>query len=255
MIRNNKILPSIPSNFALSKRSFIIIPPVSITHEELAGAYHLLNKSGDEEITGPGTKVSTTRVLLLVDRSGSMIPFQRMNEEFCKAIQQLGKQEQVTIYYFHNVPSEDYDEIKLMLASSANQPLPSLDTLLTKIEPLTEGYLYSDQDLLSPEPLSIVLQEHAVGSTILLVSDAGAGSSRYNVLRLFTSVAFLKAISSYTLHYVWLNPLSEDYWHNRNNTAAYIAHYVPMFSLNRDGIYQAFNALLGQSKKREEKLL
>ena len=255
MIRNNKFLPSIPSNFALSKRSFIIIPPVSITPEELSGAYHLLRKSEDEEITRPNSKVSTTRILLLVDRSGSMIPARRIIEEFCKAIQQLGKQEQVTIYFFHNAPTEDYDEIKLMLASSANQLLPSLDTLLAKIEPLTEGYLYSDPDLLSPEPLSKVLQEHAVGSNILLVSDAGAGSSRNNILRFFTSVAFLKAISSYTLHYVWLNPLPEDYWHDKNNTAAHIAHYVPMFSLNRDGIYQAFSALIGQSQKREERLL
>src|SRR5260221_11543769 len=101
-----KVLPSIPSNFELSKRSFVIIPPVSITHEEIADAYQLLYRFEHEEEIKPNSVVGTRRTLLLVDRLGSMSPFHRITEEFCRAIQQLGKHPYVSIYYYHNLPIE-----------------------------------------------------------------------------------------------------------------------------------------------------
>src|SRR6266699_3291201 len=81
-MQNIKILPAILSNYEVSKRSFVITSPMFITSEELAKSYHLLCKTEHEEGTKPDSKVSTTRILLLVDRQGSMTPFHHMSEDF-----------------------------------------------------------------------------------------------------------------------------------------------------------------------------
>ena len=82
------------------------------------------------------------------------------------------------------------------------------------------------------------------------MSDGGAARQHYNVLRLLDTLAFLKALRIYTSTVIWLNPLPpretqiSDYW--VNTTAAQIARHIPMFPLNRRGLYQAINVLRGQ---------
>ena len=50
------------------------------------------------------------RLLLLVDRQGSMDPFHQFCDEVCIAIQQAGRLEETALYYFHNVPAEGADD-------------------------------------------------------------------------------------------------------------------------------------------------
>jgi len=117
---------------------------------------------------------------------------------------------------------------------------------------LAEGFVYADAALLSPEPLSDVLQSYAAGAAVVLLSDAGAARNRYRISRLLDTIAFMKALRSYTSHYVWLNPLPKRYW--LNNTATQIARHVPMFPLEREGIQQAVNVLRGQQRIIEKPL-
>jgi hypothetical protein len=184
---------------------------------------------------------NVARLLLLVDRQGSMTAFHRFCEEVCKAIQQAGRLEETAIYYFHNVPAEGADE--QVLEPLGDELFPVLDSILPQITPLKTGYLYEDSDLLSPIGLEEVLQKHAADAFVVVISDAGAVRKYYNVTRLLDTISFIKALRAYTLNYVWLNPLPKSYW--KDNTAAQIARHVPMFPLNREGIQQAVNVLRG----------
>lgn len=248
----------------LPKRPFVFVPQFPLSYREIAQAWRRLRRpirSGplmdlDVEATverhcrlGIASPMvlmprrrNTARLILLVDRQGSMAPFHRFIENVCTAIQQAGKLENAALYYFHDVPAEGAD--RTVLNSIADKLFPALDTVLPQITPLTTGYVYDDRELLSPIPQADVLKEHASGAAIVVISDAGAAHGRYDTLRLLDTAAFLKTLHTYTSQYVWLNPLPRDYW--RNSTAAQIARHVPMFPLDREGMYSAVNVLRGQ---------
>ena len=193
---------------------------------------------------------NTARLLLLVDRRGSMLPFHHFADEVCAAIQQAGNLENVARYYFHDAPARGADEA--VLAPLSNQLFPVLDTILPEIPPLSAGSLYNDPRLLSPQALDKVLETHAEGAAVVLLSDAGAARGYYDLVRLLNTVAFLKALRIYTTRYVWLNPLPRARW--ANSTAAEIARHAPMFPLDQAGMYRAVNVLRGQPFPMERPL-
>jgi uncharacterized protein with von Willebrand factor type A (vWA) domain len=258
-------LPAISlKDVQLSERRFIFVPQFPLTYREVAQAWRRLRRPVR---VGPSTELDVeltiarrcqqgiaasvvlrprrrnlARLLLLVDRQGSMTAFHRFCEEVCTAIQQAGRLEETAIYYFHNVPAEGADEQVLELLSD-DKLFPVLDSILPQITPLKTGYLYEDPDLLSPIGLEEVLQKYAADAFVVVISDAGAVRKYYNVVRLLDTISFIKALRAYTLNYVWLNPLPKSYW--KDNTAAEIARHVPMFPLNREGIQQAVNVLRG----------
>lgn len=280
--RANKAIPKTQSRGGLppisladvqvSERPFVFVPQFPLTYREIAQTWRRLRRpvrtGAPTELDIEGTiarrsrlGVATTlvlqprrrnvaRLLLLVDRQGSMDPFHQFCDEVCTAIQQAGRLEETALYYFRNVPAEGADE--QVLEPLTGQLFPSLDPILAKIQVLTEGYLYTDPNLLSPEPLADVLQSHAVGAAVVLISDAGAAHNRYRISRLLDTIAFMKALHTYTSHYVWLNPLPKRYW--LNSTAAQIARHVPMFALDRDGIQRAVNVLRGHQHIIEKPL-
>jgi uncharacterized protein len=266
-------LPAISlADVKVSEKPFVFVPQFPLTYREVAQTWRRLRRpvrtGALVELDIEGTiarhsrlGVATTvvlqprrrnmaRLLLLVDRQGSMDPFHRFCDEVGTAIQQAGRLEETALYYFHNVPAEGADE--QVLEELTGQLFPALDPVLSQIQPLTEGSLYTDPDLLSPEPLVDVLQSYAAGAAVVLISDAGAARNRYRISRLLDTIAFMKTLRTYTSHYVWLNPLPKRYW--LNNTAAQIARHVPMFPLDRDGIQQAVNVLRGQQHIIEKPL-
>jgi uncharacterized protein len=254
---------------SLSERLFVFIPQFPLTYREVAQAWRHLRRptrSGppveldiDQTIAqrcrrGTASPVvlsprrrNTARLLLLVDRLGSMEPFHQFVDEVCAAVMQSGRLESVGLFYFRNVPAEGADES--VLAPVAGELFPTFDALLTEVAPLSEGFVYRDPELLDPLPLSDVLEKHAAGAAVVLVSDAGAARKHYNVSRLLDTIAFMKALRKYTAHYVWLNPLPRGYW--QGSTASQIARHVPMFPLDRRGVYQAVNILRGQPSTTE----
>ncbi|BAZ26674.1 VWA containing CoxE family protein [Kalymmatonema gypsitolerans NIES-4073] len=256
----------------LSERRFIFVPQFPLTYREVAQTWRRLRRPVR---VGPPTELdieatiarrcqqgvaasvvlrprrrNIARLLLLVDRQGSMTAFHRFCQEVCTAIQQAGRLEETAIYYFHNVPAEGAD--KQVLEPLGDELFPVLDSILPQITPLKTGYLYEDPDLLSPIALEEVLQKYAADAFVVVISDAGAVRKYYNVVRLLDTISFIKALRAYTLNYVWLNPLSKSYW--KDNTAAQIARHVPMFPLNREGIQQAVNVLRGHQYNLEKPL-
>jgi hypothetical protein len=271
VVEGHKRFPEIPApSTDVFKRAFILTPQFMISYREIAQAWRQLRKPMrkgaktelDIEATiarrcrqgvvAPIVLVprqrNAARVLLLIDRQGSMTPFHRASDELGKAVRQSANLDDVTIFYFHNVPAEGADET--VLAPLSEQLFPTMDTVLAKIEPLTTGNVYKDAELLDGYPLAQVLPMYAAHAAVVLLSDGGAARKHYNTRRLLDTVAFLKALRIYTSTVVWLNPLPprkgqpSDYW--ANTTAAQIARHVPMFPLNRWGLHQAVNVLRGQ---------
>jgi hypothetical protein len=271
VVESHKRFPDIPApSTEVFKRAFILTPQFMINYREMAQAWRRLRKPVrqgakielDIEATiaqrcrqgvvAPIVLVprqrNAARVLLLIDRQGSMTPFHRASDELCNALRQSANLEDVSLFYFHNVPAEGADET--ILAPLSEQLFPTMDTVLAKIEPLMTGNVYKDAELLEASPLADVLHKYAAHAAVVLLSDAGAARKQYNTLRLLDTVAFLKALRIYTSTVIWLNPLParegkpDDYW--ANTTAAQIARHVPMFPLNRWGLHQAVNVLRGQ---------
>ena len=79
---------------------------------------------------------------------------------------------------------------------------------------------------------------------MVILSDGGAARGRYDLLRLLDTVAFLKGAQEWSYRLVWLNPLPPTAW--TGSTAAEIARHIPMFPMDRDGMYRAVNVLRGQ---------
>ena len=271
IIKRHKRFPDIPAPSPdVLKQPFILTPHFIINYREIAQTWRRLRKpmrkGANIELDIEATierrcrqgvvapivlvprKRNAARVLLLIDRQGSMTPFHRAGDELCKALRQSANLDDVTIFYFHNVPAEGADEN--ILAPLSDQLFPTMDTVLSDIEPLTIGNVYKDAELLEAEPLAQVLKMYAEHAAVVLLSDAGAARKQYNALRLLDTVAFLKALRIYTSTVIWLNPLParegnpNDYL--ANTTAAQIARHIPMFPLNRWGLHQAVNVLRGQ---------
>jgi uncharacterized protein len=251
------------ANVRISERPFVFVPQLPLTYREVAQTWRRLKrpirKGAATELDlaatiaqrcqlGVVTNVvmrprtsNVARLLLLVDRQGSMAPFHRFCDEVCRAITEAGRLGETAIYYFHNVPAEGADD--RVLEPLVGQLFPVLDPILQKIEPLQDGYVYTDRDLLIPKPLPEVLKAEGRGASIVILSDAGCARKQYRVSRLLDTIACLKAIRTYSPDCVWLNPLPKQYW--LNNTAGQIARHIPMFPLDREGMEQAVNVLRG----------
>lgn len=253
----------------LPQRCFVLTPILPLTRREIAQAWRRLRRSVQQgpsvdidieatitqrSRTGVATPIvlkprrrNTVRLLLLIDRQGSMAPFHRLSEEVATTIQHIGRLEQVACYYYHNLPTEGTNEA--ILAAMADSFFPSLDAHLAQIIPANSGYVYSDPTLLTAFPLEEVLSTYAPDVAAVIISDAGAARGSYNAERLLDTIAFMKAIHEHTPYAVWLNPLPEERW--QKSSAEQIARHVPMFPLDRLGMYRAINVLRGQPAKIE----
>ncbi len=182
------------------------------------------------------------RVLLLIDRKGSMAPFHGYVDEIRTAILRAGRLGAVGCYYFHDTPLAGAD---LEVLSNPALRLPAnLDPVLHEIPGLMEGDLYSDPDLLMPRPARAVLSEWTNEAAIVIVSDAGAARGRFDMVRLIDTVASLKGLLNISSRLVWLNPVAPSRW--GGSTARHIARHIPMFPMDRDGMHRAVNVLRGQ---------
>lgn len=248
----------------LPEYHFVLVPQFPLSYREVAQAWRRMRqpvRQGPlEELDLEGTiacrcqqgvaseivliprRRNTARLLLLIDRQGSMTPFHQFVDEVAAAIQESGKLERVAVYYFHDVPTQGADQ--RVLAPLSEKLFPQLDQVLPEIQPSTQGLVFQEPTLLKPQPLSEVLAEYANNAAVVIISDAGAAKEHDDILRVLDTVAFMKAVKTHTPRYVWLNPLPQASW--AHSSAGRIARYVPMFALDRSGLYQAVNVLRGQ---------
>ena len=268
-------LPFIPENLELPKTPVILVPEYPVSERDTAQTWRRLRRvvrigpPVELDINATITRRvqqgvavdmvlrprrrNTTRLLLLVDQFGSMAPYQQFVNTICKAIQHTSNIQNAEIYYFHDVPVQSKQlEDSQILKPINNELFPVLDRILKSIEPSTNGKVSTNSNPPQYFPLSEILNEHAYGAAITIISDAGAARGRYDFRRLFSTVAFLKALKLCTNQFVWLNPVQREDW--KYGTAKQIQRYIPMFEMNREGFSLAVDVLRGHPYYIEQPL-
>lgn len=151
------------------------------------------------------------RLVVLVDASPSMTAWRPLNSALAESLREsrLGL---AALYYFHNVPDER---------------------------------LYARETLTGPVPVEELLERHS-GSTLLIVSDAGAARGRRDRERIETTRQFLDRVSGQWQPVAWVNPMPRRRW--KGTSADRIARFpsLSMTELTEDGLAQAIDILRGQ---------
>lgn len=154
------------------------------------------------------------RLLLLVDQNGSMMPFHHFTRDLVETAKAEGAlaPDNVRAFYFQNVPV---------------------------------GTVYQDPYLTEPMGLRAVLDSCDAGTSVLLVSDAGAARGYRTKDRIRSTIRFLAQLKRYTTLIAWLNPMPKQRW--VGNSAEIIANAVPMFQMDNDGLSNAIDVVRGQA--------
>jgi hypothetical protein len=252
--------------------SLVVLPQYPVTEREVAQAWRRLRRpvrrGPNVELdmratlhryarTGVATapvlvprRRNTARLVLLIDRQGSMTPFHGYVDHVCRAITNAGRLDAISVAYFHNVPGRSRDQE--LLADLPDPFSPLLDPVLRRIAPLAGGRVYRDPALTEPRPLSGLLDELTANTAVAVLSDAGALRGSLHTGRLLDTAAMVKALYAAGAPVAWLNPLPAARW--RHTTAGQIARHVPMSPLSRAGMYQAVDVLRGRPRLVERPL-
>ncbi|GIF75193.1 VWA domain-containing protein [Asanoa siamensis] len=183
---------------------------------------------------------NAARLLLLVDRDGSMAPYHGYVDHVTRAIRHAARLDVLTVVYFHDVPGHGD---RAVLADTAPDTA-HLDAVLPRVEPLVGGTVYADPALAEPVDLAALLERVTPTTAVAVVSDAGAARGSLDTTRLLDVVALAKAVTQRRATLAWLNPVPRARW--RRTTAALIARHVPMHALDLPGMYRAVDALRGR---------
>ena len=193
---------------------------------------------------------NTAKLLLLIDRFGSMTPFHGYVDHIVNAISSAGRIDDIRAAYFHDLPGAATD--RELLAQAEDPFSPDLDSILPLVQPMTNGWVYDDPKLTTGNSLPTTLEAAGRGTATVIVSDAGAARQRFDKIRLLDTVAFLKALRVNAACIAWLNPIKRDDW--ARNTSGQVARYVPMYPLSRDGLNRAVDTLRGRPANVERPL-
>jgi uncharacterized protein len=150
-------------------------------------------------------------LLLLIDQDGSMVPFHRFTRDIVDTARYESTLGQVSVFYFHNISA-------------------------TKI--------YTDAHLTEPCALEDALSECSSDTSVLVISDAGAARGHLRSPRLLTTTELLSRLRRHTQRLAWLNPMPEERW--AGTSAQIIAHLVPMFQMDPNGLSKAIDVVRGQ---------
>ncbi len=156
-------------------------------------------------------RVNRTKLLLLIDYGGSMVPFHALSHRLAETAVRGGRLGKADIYYFHNCP---------------------VDYLYP--EPNNPGVV---------EAISILDGMRSDNAAVLIFSDAGAARGGLNQERIELTKEFLQVLRKKVRHIAWLNPMSSKRW--QGTTAESVALLVPMFAITRRGLQAAINVLRG----------
>ncbi|NEO21943.1 MULTISPECIES: hypothetical protein [unclassified Moorena] len=160
-------------------------------------------------------RINKIELLLLIDQDGSMVPFHHFSQALVDTASRGGRFNQVRVYYFHNCPSD---------------------------------YLYQDPYHLEAVPIEDCLSQLPKTRVVCLIfSDAGAARGQFSSRRRRRTKFFLKELKHYVHNIAWLNPFPRHRW--ESTTAEEIAKLVPMFEVNRQGLYQAIETLRGRDQE------
>ena len=257
-------LGAVPAALGPADRSLVLVPQYPLTEREIAQAWRRLRR---QRRTGPTVELdvtatlqqharhgvatppvlvprrrNTAKLLLLIDRFGSMTPFHGYVNHIVRAIRNAGRFDDVRAVYFHDLPGTSTDRSVLRQVDDPFRP--DLDAVLPLIRPMSEGRVYDDPALTIPRRLTAVLNQLAEGTAAVVISDAGAARQRFDIMRLLDTVALAKALHARAAAATWLNPVPPERW--PRTTAGQVHRYLPMHPLTREGLNRAVDGLRGR---------
>lgn len=192
---------------------------------------------------------NTARLLLLIDRYGSMTPFHGYVDHVIRSIRKAGRIDDVRVVYFHDVPG---NTDRSVLEALDDPFRPDIDRILPLVQPLSDGSIYDDPALTAPRPLAEVLDELNENTAAVVISDAGSARQRLDTVRLLDMVALLKALRAQASAVTWLNPVRPAAW--PQSTAGQLARYIPMCALTKEGLNRTVDVLRGRPATVERPL-
>jgi uncharacterized protein len=154
--------------------------------------------------------VNQARLLLLIDREGSMVPFHRFSQEVVQTAQEDYDVAAIKVAYFHNILYE---------------------------------YVYEDEHMTQPIELEHLLEWCNQETIVLIVSDGGAARRNRRLERITAVTKFLANLRAHTSLISWLNPVPQERW--EGTSAEILAYAVPMVAMTNDGFQQAINLVRG----------
>ena len=139
-----------------------------------------------------------------------MTPFHSYVDHLVAAIRDAGRIDDMLPVYFHDLPAWNADRSAL---DQMTDPFrPDLDPVLPLVPPMRDGRVYSDDGLTVPRSLAGTLAHLTAGTSVLIVSDAGAARRKFDIVRLLDTVALLKAVMASGAAVTWLNPVPPERW-------------------------------------------
>ncbi len=150
--------------------------------------------------------VNQARLLLLIDREGSMVPFHRFSQEVVQTAQEDYDVAAIKVAYFHNILYE---------------------------------YVYEDEHMTRPIKLDDLLEWCNQETIVLVVSDGGAARGNRRLERITAVTKFLANLRTHASLISWLNPVPQERW--EGTSAEILAYAVPMVVMTNDGFQQAID--------------
>ena len=99
-----------------------------------------------------------------------------------------------------------------------------------------------------PTKLATVLVACDADTSVLIVSDGGAGRGYRRLDRIRETANFLRELRQKTQRCAWLNPVPVGRW--EGSSAEMIAKLVPMFQMDDDGLSNAIDVVRGLQVQR-----
>ncbi len=167
------------------------------------------------------------RLIMLIDRSDSMIPFGNLIRDLIDTANMAGIEgslSSVRSYFFRDA---------------------------------TTTYLYSDQYLMDLVKVAAprqrlatideILSDEGRDTSLLIISDAGVKpeKSEVQIERIIETQEMFFKLSSITPLIAWLNPWPKERW--KNTAADTIASIIPMFEITKTGFLDSIKTLQGKT--------
>lgn len=149
------------------------------------------------------------KLLTLVDKSPSMVPFEYVTAALLESLKRSGLGNTLDIFWTFN----------------------------------SLNFLMEDEGAKGIIAVSDLLSSYHQKLTVIIISDAGAARRVYKEERIKETREFIDTLAQCTHRYVWVNPLPTTRW--ENSSAMEIAQQVPMFSINRPDLLRAVEILRG----------
>lgn len=161
-------------------------------------------------------RINRADLILFVDQQGSMVPFHLFSRQLVETAQRGGKLRQADVYYFHNCPG---------------------------------SYVFEQPNLFNRKSLTDIWGSLDNRAVVLIVSDAGAAREHYDSQRIEQTQKFIQQLKKAVRYCAWLNPMPAETW--QNTSAAVLSQFIPMFSMDRQGLNNAIAILRGRYVKGE----